>query len=496
MTDIRKFFLTFLAIYSALTLTSCAEIVVKEVHWADTPEMPHDASPTPIKFSRLRFLLPPGTEIGLESGMGPVWLGGICSLRNYPVSRRILSRRFESAYIKETFATAMGANGYDVVESLDIDFRPEDEADRAEYFISARVKDVDLDLCKRGRFTAFNIFNTAPGAKGKMYVQIDWSVYDALRRTVVYKTTTEGYTRRDYPNIEGLELLFFDAFEMASHNLAADPGFYDLIVKNKKPSEGWREKGYGPKLKPRPRKYNAREVVDLPARKLSRQPLPKHIKQARDSVVMVQKSGHGTGFFITEDGHILTNHHVVGEAQRMRVVTNGKSHSLIAEVLRVDRARDMALLKLEDIPKSLKINPLPIRTDKMGISEDVYAIGTPRDYRALQGTVTKGIVSAHRAFKIDGVRLQFIQADVETHGGNSGGPLLDEYGNIIGVSVRGYHVPNSSFGVGLNYFVPIGEALRVLDITLDGRKAETYSLEDDKPGKGEFYLAPAPLTSE
>lgn len=477
-------------VLSSFFLTSCAEIVVKEVHYAEAPAMPDNARPAPVKFSRLRFLLPPGTEIGLESGIGPAWLGGFCSLRNYPVSRRILSRKFESAYIKDSFATALEANGYDVVEALDIDFRPEDEEQRAEYIVSARVKDVDLDLCKRGRVTTFNIFNTAPGAKGKMYVLIDWSIYDALKRTVVYKTTTEGYTRRDYPNIEGLELLFFDAFEMAAHNLAADAGFYGLIVEGQTPPEGWREKDFGPGLKERPRKFDVRERVDITPRPLSRRPLPKHVEEARDSTVMIQKIGHGTGFFISPEGHILTNQHVVGDAQRMRVVTNGKKQTLVAEVLRVDKVRDVALLKLEKIPEGLEITPLPIRTGKLIVSEDVYAIGVPRDYRTLQGTVTKGIVSAHRAFKREGVRLQYVQGDVEIHGGNSGGPLLDEYGNIAGISVLGYHTGESAFGVGLNYFIPIGEALRTLDITLGGAPAPVYSLMEEDPGKNESYLTP------
>ena len=484
-----------LVIVGALfTAAGCAEIVVKQVHYREAPLVSDTDNPTPIKFSRLRFLLPPGTEIGLESGMGPSWLGGFCTMTANPISRRevMAGRLVETQYVKQTFSDALEANGYDVVENITIDFRPEDEVDRAEYFVSARVSDMDLDLCKRGRVRTFNLFDTAPGAKGKMYIKVDWSIYDALRRTVVYKTTTEGYTRRDYPNVEGMQIMFYDAFDMASHNLAADGAFYDLIVKGKKPPKGWRDAPHSEVMKQRPRLYDSREAVDLPPQALSRQPLEKHVESALESAVMIQKNGHGSGFFISKNGHILTNHHVVGDAQRMRIVTHDKKHRLIAEVLRVDRVRDVALLKLEDMPSNLKIKPLPIRTRKLTVSEDVYAVGVPRDWRFYQSSVTKGIVSAHRIYKDEGVRLPFIQADVEIHGGNSGGALLDERGNVVGVAVSGATIPgiSSKLGVGLNSFIPIADALHALEITVGGRPVPLTTNNRERVSQNESSLAP------
>ena len=471
-----RFHLKFLLpIVSLLLLAACAELVVKEVDYADAPIVPETAHPAPIKFSKMNFLLPPGTEIGLESGMGPALLGHFCSARNYPVSRRVVRNLTENKYVKDTFARALEANGYDVVDSLDMDFRPEDELARAEYFVSVRITDIDVDLCKRGRLTTFNIFNTAEGAKGKLYAKFDWSVYDALRRKVVYKTSTEGYSRRDYPNTEGLELLFYDAFEMATHNLSADPDFYALIVEGKAPPKQDKDRT----LEDVPGKFDPLEKVDVEALPLSRQPVPKHIDEIRANNVMIQKVGHGSGFFITKQGHILTNQHVVGDAKRMRIVTKGKKYKLIAEVLRVDKVRDVALLKLEEIPPGLKINPLPLRTDKLTVSEDVYALGNPYDYGKLQDSITKGIVSAHRIYKTEGVRLPFIQADVEVHGGHSGGALLDEYGNIVGIAQSAY-TNEGVIGVGLNFFIPIAEALKTLDITIDGAQAPAYTPSDEE----------------
>lgn len=479
----RISFKTLSLLLSALLVSACAELHVKEVDYKNPIIIPQEAHPAPLKFSSLKILLPPGTEIGLESGTG-LGLGSLCSWENYPVSRRVFDRAFEQSYVKQYFANALEANGYDVVDSIDIDFRPEDELARAEYFISARIVDIDLDVCHRGPDAIENILGVGGPrrTKGKLYAQVNWSVYDALKRTVVYQTTTEGYTRRDYPNIEGMDLLFYDAFEMAAHNLAADEDFFNLIVHGTKPDPSWKEHTppYAERMKEAPRSYDSRETVDLKPLPLSRQPLPKHIEDVRDVNVMIQKVGHGSGFFITKEGHILTNQHVVGDAQRMRIVTKGKQHKLVAEVLRVDKVRDVALLKLEEIPDSLKINPIPIRTSKLAISEDVYAMGNPYDYGRLQDTVTKGIVSAHRLYKMEGVRLPYIQADVSTHGGNSGGALLDEYGNIVGLSVRGWQAQDSDFGVGLSLFVPIAEALRALDITIDGDTPHVYETSRDE----------------
>lgn len=462
MTFYSKFFLICLVFMTA----ACAEIVVKQVDYATPVDIPDDAHPAPIKFSKIQFLLPPGTEIGLESGMGPTLLGGICSWSNYPVSRRALSRKFETKWLEAAFEDALESQGYDVTNSIDIDFDYEDELARAEYFISARVRDIDLDLCKRGRLTTFNIFNTAEGAKGKLYAKIDWSVYDALRRKTVYKTTTEGYSRRDYPNTEGLELLFMDAFEMAAHNLGTDQEFYDLIVEGQPPSKD-NNLMFDKKPRETRRDFDPLEPVTIQNPPLNTQPFPLIAEDKRRTAVTIQKLGHGSGFFITKEGHLLTNAHVVGDSVRTRVILADKEKAYIAEVLRINKPRDVALLKLIDPPDTLDIPILPIRTQWPAVGEDVYAIGTPKHYSLMENTVTKGIVSNHRYdHKYRGLKMNYIQADVNIHGGNSGGPLLDEHGNIVGMTVLTYFANPGKRGIDLNFFIPIEEALGALDIDL------------------------------
>ena len=294
------------------------------------------------------------------------------------------------------------------------------------------------------------------GEGGEAYMKVEWSVYDRLRRTTVYKTTTEGYTDLKITSVEGVGILLDDVFGSAAHNLGADEEFYNLIVHGIHP---YQKPGQLPTVP-----IDRDDPITIKKRALSTTPLPQDMETKRQVAVMIESgSGHGSGFFITEDGHILTNQHVVGNAERVRIVTANKKKKLIGTVLRRDKVRDVAVIKLDDISEE-NINRVtrPIRTDWPKVGEDIYAIGAPLSSRSLQDTVTKGIVSAHRKnFRIFGTVVNLIQGDVTIHGGNSGGPLLDTYGNIVGVSVAG-----RVDGDQLNYFIPIAEALNHLDIQM------------------------------
>ncbi len=436
--------------------------MVKQVDYAPSADIPYGARPQPVKFSGLKLLLPPGMNIGNSS------TGSFCMSPGYPINRNEIKKAIDTKFLRQSFHDAMESNGYDVTGSLNIVFEPEDEEQRAEYSIGGKLKDVQLDMCISSP-SALNVFAQRPGESGEIYIAIDWSIYDRLKRHVVYSTKSEGYSKRDIPNLEGLSVLFDDAFEMAVHNLAADEQLRALIFNGVKPKfSPFGRDARGEKIDQRPRLFDSQEEVALPALPLSRQPFAKTAEDGKQIGVMLQKGGHGSGFFISRNGHILTNAHVVGEARKMRIVTAHRKTGITAEVLRVDRTRDVALLKLEEIPDWLDITTLPIRLDWPKIGEDIYAIGVPKDYKSMRTTVTKGITSAHRKeMKYEGVRLNFFQGDVEVHPGSSGGPVLDEYGNIVGLSVLGLtHGGEDSapIGIGLNLFIPIKEALDTLDI--------------------------------
>lgn len=169
--------------------------------------------------------------------------------------------------------------------------------------------------------------------------------------------------------------------------------------------------------------------------------------------------GVGSGFIITDDGFILTNNHVVAGSSDIFVTLNdGKEHR--AKIVGTDTRTDLALLKIE--AKGLK--PLPIgesRTLRKG--QWVLAIGSPF---GLESTVTAGIVSAIN--RDTGDYLPFIQTDVAVNPGNSGGPLIDLSGHVVGVNSQ--IVSRSGGFMGISLAIPIDEAMLVVkQLKADGK---------------------------
>jgi S1-C subfamily serine protease len=190
------------------------------------------------------------------------------------------------------------------------------------------------------------------------------------------------------------------------------------------------------------------------SRKVFMQPISTNVKEVRNNVVVVYAGGgHGSGFVIDDLGRILTNEHVVRMATRVRVRFESGDEET-ATVLTSDPRRDVALLKVE----RSGTGGLPIRFDQPAVGDTVYAVGAPLD-PTYSATVSKGIISAFR--DIEGER--WIQSDVNVQHGSSGGPLLDEHGNILGIASRGE--PNEAgTPSGINLFVPIADALRSLGL--------------------------------
>lgn len=162
--------------------------------------------------------------------------------------------------------------------------------------------------------------------------------------------------------------------------------------------------------------------------------------------------GVGSGFIISEDGYILTNDHVVARANGVFVtLTSGKEYK--AEIIGTDPRTDVALIKID----AKGLVPLPIgdsNTLKKG--QWVLAIGSPF---GLDSTVTSGIVSAIN--RDTGDYLPFIQTDVAVNPGNSGGPLINLAGEVVGVNSQ--IVSQSGGFMGISLAIPIDEVMRVVE---------------------------------
>jgi S1-C subfamily serine protease len=171
------------------------------------------------------------------------------------------------------------------------------------------------------------------------------------------------------------------------------------------------------------------------------------------SPVIFAGGAMGSGFLISRDGYLITNQHVVGDAQYVKVRWPDGSEGL-GEVIRSDRRRDVALVKADPHGRQ----PLVLNQALPAVGDTVFAVGAPLQ-ESLQGTVTKGIVSAVRTEKSQ----RFIQSDVSINHGNSGGPLLNEKGAVLGLTVSGIQLGEAP--AGINFFIPISDALEALAIT-------------------------------
>ena len=148
-------------------------------------------------------------------------------------------------------------------------------------------------------------------------------------------------------------------------------------------------------------------------------------------------AGSGSGFFITTNGWLMTNHHVVKDAAEVVVVHNGNAFE--AEVVSSNEKKDLALLKINLWPHgtnvSDKVPCLVLRTGDVQIGETVFAIGYPRpELQGFETKVTRGIVNSLSGFK---GRSDKFQIDAVVMPGNSGGPLIDGTGCVIGVNSSG-----------------------------------------------------------
>ncbi|NHZ60734.1 DegQ family serine endoprotease [Massilia genomosp. 1] len=172
--------------------------------------------------------------------------------------------------------------------------------------------------------------------------------------------------------------------------------------------------------------------------------------QQRDTPVF----GAGSGFIISPDGVILTNAHVVRDAKEVTVKLNDR-REFRARVLGSDPKTDVAVLKID--AKNLPVVPIG-KSNDLKVGEWVLAIGSPF---GLESTVTAGVVSAKGRSLPDDSQVPFIQTDVAVNPGNSGGPLFNTKGEVIGINSQIYSQTGGY--MGLSFAIPIDVAYRIKD---------------------------------
>lgn len=191
--------------------------------------------------------------------------------------------------------------------------------------------------------------------------------------------------------------------------------------------------------------------------------IPEIVKKVSGSVVGISASSSsqtatGTGVIMSEDGYIITNAHVVSGASNLSVVfTDEDKTSIKAELIGIDSQTDLAVIKID------KKNLTPAefgKSSELQVGEIAIAIGNPLGFE-LAGSVTSGIISAtDRTLTIEDQEMNLIQTDASINSGNSGGALVNAYGQVVGITSAKV---NSAYGEGLGFAIPIDNATPIIN---------------------------------
>lgn len=209
------------------------------------------------------------------------------------------------------------------------------------------------------------------------------------------------------------------------------------------------------------------------------------VKQIGEAVVQVKTPGGlGSGFFLNEDGYLITNFHVIeGETEISVEVYQQKNGQLDREtykqvkIIAINKFHDLALLHIED-KDAPKFKPVTLGSaDALNVGDGVFAIGSPL---GLERTVTQGIVST-KTRQMEG--NLYLQTSTQINPGNSGGPLFNLAGEVVGVTNM-----KITFGEGLGFAIPV----ELVKSFLDHRDAFAYST--DNPNNPFRYLEPPSRT--
>jgi serine protease Do len=398
---------------------------------ADSPPAPTPAvtaAPAgPVKavaLTRIVVKLSPGTQWAI------LQRGVFCNVSSSATSDGSQTE-FKVSSVMDTFRTTFRGAGLHPEEEASL-FDPAGTSP-SEYALAGVITSEKMTIC---------IPDVAPAnanrVKGDATATIEWQLYSRLEKQVVAKAvTTAGYSTRDVID-GGLPTMFNNMFAANFKLLAQDPGIRKALN-----GAGLAE---GELVKPDAQP--AQVVIGaLGAR-------PRSIDRAGQSVVVIYAGNVlGSGFLISDTGYILTDAHVVGDSPAVRIKwADGKDAT--ATVVRVSKGRDVALLKTDPGAHLA----LPMRQTTPEIGATVFAVGAPEGEK-FEGTVTRGVISSSRVFQ----GFKFIQSDVVTGHGASGGPLLDESGYVVGMTESGTH--NQTSG-GITLFTPIKDAVDFLALDL------------------------------
>ncbi len=376
-----------------LLLGGCATPPVTEIK--PTPEI-YVADSTPLKvdgakhdivsFAKVLIQLPPGAPFGR------VMLNGMPK-RDIPFNGdgvREASVNYNMLALDE-----LRAAGYRVLGGESLLFS-QDESAKARYTVGGTIR--------KSLFVVYGDFwwGIRDNAPVEFGMDVEWQVYDTRARKICYTVTTRGYSKQTGTFNQAMQ----DSFKQAFRALLALPAFGESVSLSKSAVEKpqWDE-------------------LALPTAPKSALTLPADLQKVMGGVFTIKAGAtHGTGFFVSSDGYALTAAHVVSGLDTV-TVRLASGIELAAKVARSNPGDDVALLKVEGSGfPAFALGATP------AVGSDVFVVGTPLT-EELEKSVSKGVVSG--ITKV--ADTDYIQTDAAVNPGNSGGPLLDNYGQVLGV---------------------------------------------------------------
>jgi len=276
------------------------------------------------------------------------------------------------------------------------------------YTLQGEMRSITYDIHASNKYESRSRFET------HCAVEVTWKLLNQSRQTVVETKTTGKAVKFE----KGGSAAFEDAFENALY----------AFLENQEVNTALAKSGTGSTAAAKTdADANKPALITLrraPAAKASTTESGSIATAARNVVTIEASDGHGSGCVISADGYIVTNAHVVGEEETVKI-TLADGLKATGKVVRVNPEMDLALVKID--ADGLTAFQLP-GSALAELGADVFAIGTPAD-KELGQSITKGIVSGRR--KVEG--HAYLQTDVSINGGNSGGALVTRSGQLVGI---------------------------------------------------------------
>ena len=400
------------------------------------PKIEVDSSSALIAYDRLSASFSDGKKIGTyKDEDGEVieeikWDGGV---------------KLGSTGFEELFYEVLTNNGFNTPLKQAAELFSNSSEERKKYpryLIGAKLLEYDVQL----QHEKLNILKKED-VLGRTTMKLRWGILDKTTDKVALELTTTGIGR--YRIRDGIFINNLSAFEDALYKLMSNPEFLELINNHPIPN------------------YEMLNEADssIASRTINNVVLPKFENNSeminrvsKSCVTIATDVGHGSGAVISNEGHILTADHVVQNMNKIEVqFSNGLTFN--AQILARDRRNDVALIKIE----GSGFPALPIQQKpQSNLGQEVFTIGTPSDIELGQ-SVSRGIISGRRKAK---GRL-YTQLDMAVSLGNSGGPLINSNGEIIGI-IQTKIIKEGVEGIG--FAVPIDRALNVLNLSIEDTK--------------------------